>query len=350
VYDRARRPPAAGAGLQLAPNATRLLARLGVPRHLPRGRAVGASGLDLRHGVDGRVLGRVELGPACVAHYGAPHVTVLRADLAAALLATVGPHRVRLDRPVARVVEHGAGAGLVLADGSCVEADVVVGADGIRSAVRRHLGGGVPVASPHDMLRGLAPAPAGPPRVTVWVGRGRHCVTYPVAGRALVSVAASVPAAGERAWSAPATTAEALDAYAGWHPELRALLAAVAPLRRWALHEAPPLERWCTGRVALVGDAAHAMLPFLAQGANQAVEDAVALATVLDGAVAADVPHRLARYAALRRPRTAAVVAASRANAARPSSSPGAGSACSRAAFARDAATTAAVRGRRSAA
>ncbi len=338
VYDRVRTATGAGAGLQLAPNSTRLLARLGVPRHLARGRAVGAAGLDLRHGVDGRLLGRTELGAACVRHYGAPHVSVLRADLAAALLGAAGAHRVRLGVPVTAVVERAEVAELRFADGGSTEADLVVGADGIRSVVRRHLAGGDPVRSPHDMLRGVVPVgalpvPPGPPQVTVWIGRGQHCVHYPVAGRELVSVAASVPAREPRAWSAPATAQEALDAYEGWHPELRALLAAAHPLRRWALHDVEPLPRWSTGRVTLVGDSAHAMLPFLAQGANQAIEDAVALATVLEGAAAADVPGRLRRYDAVRLPRTGAVAMASKANADRLHAEPATGELDGRAAL-----------------
>jgi salicylate hydroxylase len=168
-------------------------------------------------------------------------------------------------------------------------ADLVIGADGIGSVVRAHLTVDEPRYSGLTVYRGLIPAARVPwsprtPRIRIWLGPGQHCVAYPVARGDAVSVVAGVPSPvpgpGE-SWTRPGDVADLVAAYAGWHPTVVDLLAAAPAVTRWDLYERPTPRRWCTDRVALVGDAAHPMLPVGAQGANQAVEDAVALATCL---------------------------------------------------------------------
>jgi salicylate hydroxylase len=207
-------------------------------------------------------------------------------------------------------------------DGSSATADLLVGADGIHSAVRGHLVRDAPRFSGETIYRGLVPAERVPellaePRVQLWLGPGRHCVAYPVRAGRLVSFGATTPAGGwiPESWSAPGRPEELAAAYQGWHPDVRALIAAAGSVGRWALHDRDPVARWGRGRITLIGDAAHPMLPFLAQGANQAIEDAVVLAGRLAALPAgADPRPALRRYEQLRRPRAEEVQRRSRAN------------------------------------
>ena len=147
------------------------------------------------------------------------------------------------------------------------------------------------------------------PTVVIWLGPGRHCVCYPISRGTLVSFVATAPAGDWRgeSWTAQARREELTDAYTGWHDEVRAVLGAADTVTRWALHDRDSVDRWSSDRVTLVGDAAHPMLPFGAQGANQAIEDAVALAACLRTANRDDVPAALKRYEEVRRPRTESV-------------------------------------------
>ncbi|HET6633857.1 MAG TPA: FAD-dependent monooxygenase [Streptomyces sp.] len=323
VYEQTRRFAEAGAGLQLAPNAVRVLHRLGL-REALRECAVRVETVETRRWDDGTPVAGIRLGAACEQLYGAPYYTVHRARLHAALSARLGTDAVSLGHRLTGLDEQQEDVGLHFADGRTRRASVAVGADGVHSRVRATIVPDAPVPARTDIYRGLVaaerlPAPLRAPRVRVWTGPGRHCVTYPVSADT-VSFAATVPAAEDaqcavgESWSAAGDPALLLDAYRGWHPLLRALFEAAGQVRRWALHDRDPVTRWCTARTALLGDAAHPMLPFMAQGANQAVEDAAALAVCLtDGH---PVPEALRRYAMLRIPRTTAVQQGSRANGA----------------------------------
>jgi salicylate hydroxylase len=190
------------------------------------------------------------------------------------------------------------------ADGTAVEADVVLGADGIRSTVREHLLADRPRFSGHAIFRGLVPAAAveHEDKVLIRMGPGQHCVSYPIAAGRLVSFAASSPAAeshGE-SWTSRASTGEVLAAYQGWHPEVLRLLSATDEVSVYLLHDREAVPSWGTGRVMLIGDAAHPMLPFGAQGASQGIEDALAVAAALAGATPATAPSALRRYEAVR--------------------------------------------------
>jgi salicylate hydroxylase len=297
VFEQASRLGDAGAGIQLAPNATRLLRRLGARL---ADVAVRPEAVELRRWDSGELIARTELGAACEASYGAPYYTLHRADLHRALAGLVDT--VSLGRRCLAVTEHTDLVELGLADGSTA-ADVVVGADGVHSMVRSTLDTRMARPSGLTVHRGLFTSDRLPwlrdrPAVRIWLGPGRHVVCYPVSGGAHISVTAVTRSDG---------------GYAGWHDEVQQVLAAAGRLRTWTLDDRPPLPRWHTRRVAVVGDAAHPMPPLGAQGANQAVEDAVVLAACLR--TGTDVAAALRRYERLRKPRVARVVAWVRANA-----------------------------------
>jgi len=180
--------------------------------------------------------------------------------------------------------------------------------------VRRLVGTDQPRFSGATVYRGLIPIDRVPwlrasAKVVVWLGPGQHCVCYPVSGGRAVSVSATSPAVTPPPQSA-SSSAEALATYAGWHEDVAGLLAAADRLTRWALYDRAPLARWCTQRCVVIGDAAHPMLPFIAQGATQAIEDAVTVAACLRSADKEDPAGALRRYEQIRRPRIGRVDAA----------------------------------------
>lgn len=308
-----------GAGVQLSPNATRALFSLGLEA---QARAIAATpeAAEVRDHRSGRLLLRNPLGEAAMARWGAPYWQAHRADLHAVLLAAAqaaGRTRFRLGASVAAVE----GASVVLGDGERLTGDAVVGCDGVRSVVRQSLWGeGAAHFTGEVAWRAVVPVerlPAGliRPIAAVWTGGGRHFVHYPVRGGALINFIAITEEADWRveSWSEPGDKAALAAAFSGWPPSVRALIGGADSVLRWALYGRPPLERWSKGAVTLLGDAAHPMLPFLAQGAGMAIEDAVVLARCLqDGE---GVEASLARYEAARRARTAKVQAWSRRNA-----------------------------------
>jgi salicylate hydroxylase len=308
VYERTRRLGEVGAGIQVGPNASRLLHRLGLADDL-RAAGVRPAAVELRHWRTGEPAARMPLGPVGESAYGAPYYTLHRAELHRALRRLVD--RVEVGRRCVGVVDRGGVAELRFDGAGPVTADLVIGADGIRSVIREALVGDAPYFSGITVYRGLTTRAAVESVVAVWLGPGRHCVWYPISDE-LINVVASVPEAsgGGEEWTAPGRVADLIAAYDGWHPAVRRIVAGLDAVTRWSLHERPALPRLCTARVALVGDAAHPMLPFGAQGASQAIEDAAALAICLRGAGATDVPTALRRYDALRRPRLARVAAA----------------------------------------
>ncbi|MEU7646382.1 FAD-dependent monooxygenase [Streptomyces huasconensis] len=321
VYEQTDRLAEAGAGVQLAPNATRLLRRLGLRDRL-RSVAVTPQAIDMRRWDDGTLLQRTTLGAACHDRFGAPYYTVHRADLHSSLLSLVPPAQLHLGARCVAVTQDAGEARLHLSDGTMVAADLVVGADGIHSVAREQIVADRPRYSGQTIYRGLVPAERVPHllsdhRVRLWFGPDRHCVCYPVSSGRQVSFGATVPASGwrEESWSAQGNVAELAAAYAGWHEDVTRMIGAAETVGRWALHDRDTIDRLSSSRVTVIGDAAHPMLPFQAQGANQAIEDAVVLAACL-----ADVrPNRLdaalRRYERIRLPRTARIQRQSRDNA-----------------------------------
>jgi salicylate hydroxylase len=321
VFEQATLAGEVGAGVQLAPNATRLLHRLGLGDRL-RDIAVLVNAIEMRRWDDNSMLRRTPLGVECEEYFGAPYYTVHRAELHRCLLERLPEGIVHLGRHCTQLREHSGGVSVRFADGSSTTADLVVGADGIHSRVRGLLAREEPRYSGQSIYRALIPARRVPflleePNVVLWLGPGQHCVAYPISGCDRISLAATVPEPrwGAEAWSAPGCVEDLVEAYAGWNPEVRALTLAPRTVSRWALHDRDWLPRWSTKRVTMIGDAAHPMLPFFAQGANQAIEDAVALAACLRDVGPDGIADALARYERIREPRTSEVQRISRANA-----------------------------------
>lgn len=320
VYEQAERLTEIGAGVQVAPNAARLLHRLGLSDAL-RAVAVAPEAIEMRRWDDGRLLQRTELGSLCRRRFGAPYYTVHRADLHSCLLSLVPSDRVRLGARLDAVTQSPDEARLHLSDGTTVAADLVVGADGIRSIAREQIVADQPRYSGQTIYRGLVPAERVPflltsHRVRLWFGPDQHCVCYPVSSGRQVSFGATVSASDwrEESWTARGDVTALAAAYAGWHPDVARLIGAAETVSRWALHDRESVDRLSSARVALIGDAAHPMLPFQAQGANQAIEDAVVLAACLAEAGQDGLSTALRRYEQIRLPRTTRIQQQSRAN------------------------------------
>jgi salicylate hydroxylase len=319
VYEQASALGEVGAGLVVAPNAARLLRRLPSEFGLERAGVVLETGWEFRRWADGSVLFAQQLGEACARRYGEHTWTMHRAGLLAVLRSAIPDKAVKLGRRCTGVTQDADGVTLTFSTGGPVRADVVVAADGTHSVLRDH----VTTASPPResglcAWRSLVPAPAAPafarrPVQTLWLGYRRHLVHYPVSGGRLVNIVAFSPArAGEvESWSAVGRVADLAAEFAGWDPRLGQLIAAAERVGRWSVLDRAPLPRWVNGRIALLGDAAHSMLPFYAQGAGQAVEDAAALAICLAAGPWAP-PAALARYERVRLPRATRVQEASR--------------------------------------
>ncbi|GIF76680.1 FAD-dependent monooxygenase [Asanoa siamensis] len=316
VFEQAAVVGTAGAGIQLAPNATRILASLGLLGSV-RQVAVAPTSFEFRRWDDGRLLSATPLGPAVLSAYGAPYLHVHRGDLVALLAGAV---------PVeagARCVDVSPDGEVVLADGRRERADLVVGADGIHSVVRRSILGAADARfTGHVAYRGLIPADrvAGLPvarTATVRMGPGRHCVHYFVSSGRLLNVVCVVEESRwtRESWTDVGDPLEVRAAFAGWDPVVSALAGALSAPLKWALFDREPIPRWSKDAVTLLGDACHPMLPYGAQGAAQAIEDAFVLAACV--ADSSDVPAALARYEALRHDRTARVQDLSRGNATR---------------------------------
>ncbi|GAA4558909.1 FAD-dependent monooxygenase [Pseudonocardia xishanensis] len=318
VYEQAERVAEVGAGLVVAPNAARVLRRIGVLEGL-RDRAVRLeTGWEFRRWQDGRVLSAEELGTTCERLYGEHTYTVHRADLLAAIQAQVPAEAVVLGHRCVGLTRVGELTRLEFDGRPPVEADVVIGADGVHSTVRNALFG-VSRATDSGIcaFRALVPADRAPefarrPAQTLWIGPDRHLVHYPVSGGASVNLVAFAPAGDDatESWTAMATTDELLAEFGGWDPRLTDLVRSAGVPGRWALLDREPLPQWSEEGVTLLGDAAHPMFPFFAQGAAQAIEDAAVLAGCLADGLA-DPSAALRRYEGLRIPRTARLQEAS---------------------------------------
>ncbi|HEY8050113.1 MAG TPA: FAD-dependent monooxygenase [Ramlibacter sp.] len=316
-----------GAGIQLGPNVTRILDRWSLGDAIRRC-AGEPDTLVVRDAAHGHELGRLEFGPAFTRRYGAPYFTIHRADLQQVLLAATRDAGVapELDARVIGAGQQDDDVHVVLANGEIAQADVLIAADGVWTSLREHVVADGP-AQPtgHFAFRALAPQTSLPAalrssRVTLWLAPKMHAVSYPVrAGEELnVVVLVESALAPAQGWEAVGAESDLLPALQGACGELRRLVEAMPAWGLWALHDRPPLagaHEMARGRIALLGDAAHPMLPYLAQGAGMAIEDADALASVFADATAANAPAALARYAHARWRRCAQVQARARRNA-----------------------------------
>jgi len=306
-----------GAGIQTAPNASRILIGLGLR---PQLEAIHTEPLDQvrRRWKDGSVIGMTALGEFCKQTYNAPYWHYHRAEL----------HKVILDACLASdrpgpVVEVLTGRKVVALDqsdprrpaavteqGDRYSSDVLLGADGIRSTVRDLMGAPDNLCFSGEMaFRTLIPGNliAADPATrwlvdrfqsTIWYGPDRHLVHYMIRGGEYLNVVAIVPstAEAEQMWTVPSTVQEMVDAFGGWDDRVEAMLSKAKEVSCWALYYRRRDPIWLDGRVALLGDACHAMLPYQAQGASQAMEDAAVLAEELGAVTAADVEGALRRY------------------------------------------------------
>jgi salicylate hydroxylase len=319
IFEQARDLRALGAGLQLSPNAVRVLHGLGLAADLRRD-AVAVESLRFLRWSDDAPLACLPLGARGEQAFGAPYYAIHRADLHRALLATLPADVLELGAACSEVREEDERVSITFRDGRRVEADVAVGADGIHSSVRTGVANDTPRYTGHVIYRGLIEADRFPllakvPEVRVWLGPGQHLVSYPISAGRLIyfGATATLERWPVRAWSVPAGPGELAAAYRGWSDTVQTLIASAQEITCWALHDRPPLRRWGGRRTALVGDAAHSMLPFMAQAANQAIEDAVVLVSCLRGGIRTSASLR--RYQRLRRPRVDRIHALSRANA-----------------------------------
>lgn len=305
-----------GAGLQLSPNGARVLAELGLGDRLAEVGTTPARVVFRRWQDDSVLLSR-PMGGAAVERFGHPYYNVYRPDLVAILAEAASEVPVRFKATVTAVhqPEDGSGAEVELADGDRLRADLVVGADGIHSRVRQSLFGPQSTRfSGWIAYRALVPrkaVPDEPIEATNRVGPGSHVVSYFVGPRQRhLNLVCIVPEADweVESWNEPGDLRELRSHFASWSPQLNAILDHVSePIFRWALHDRRPLDRWSVGRVTLLGDACHPMVPFMAQGACQAIEDAAILARCLESADASvpnDVASALSIYEATRHPRT----------------------------------------------
>ena len=317
VYEQAAEISEIGAGLVVAPNAVRLLRRLGRIELFQKTAVPLEVGWEFRRWQDGRVLFSQRMGADCERLYGEWCYTAHRADLLDTLLSAVPEPGPRLGARCVRVRRVGDRAELRFADGSAATADVVIGADGTHSVVREAVLNGEAPGPPRFSgvcaYRCLVPADQAPefalrPVQTLWLGPGHHFVHYPITAGRYVNLVGVAPAGDWQieSWTAEGRIEDLRAEFADWDPQLTSLLGAADRTGRWALLDRDPLPRWTDGPIAVTGDAAHPMFPFLGQGAAQAIEDAAVLARCLAGD-AGDPPAALRRYEALRKPRTTRV-------------------------------------------
>lgn len=320
VYEQARELKEVGAGVQLAANGTRVLHALGLSEEL-KALSCEAQGKEIRHWRTGETWKLFDLGPASIERYGFPYFTVYRPDLLEVLARAVRrfkPDAIHLGARCAGLEQDTAAVTLKLQDGA-VSGDALVGADGVHSAIRQALfGADRPAFTGVIAWRGIVPMERLPKHMarmvgSNWVGPGGHVVHYPLRAGKLMNFVGALERADWQveSWSARGTNAELLADFRGWHEDIQAFIREIDTPYKWALMVRPPLDRWSVGRVTLLGDAAHSMLPFLAQGAVMAVEDGYVLARCL---AAHPVEEALRRYEAARRERTRRTVEGSAAN------------------------------------
>lgn len=309
-----------GAGVTLSPNAMKGLDHIGVME------SVAAAGVEptkqrIQHWKDGKTLVSMERADAR-AKYGAPYVTIHRADLHAELTNAARSAGVNLRTNAAAVSTEG--TIVVLSNGERVESDVIIAADGIKSVVRERFEPVQATFTGHVAWRALVPVQGAIVPITEWpgihIGPGRMITRYPVRGGTLLNMVFFARQDGwtDDGWSIPSDSGDLARTYEGWCEEVQVMIAAAStvPLFKWAINARQSLDDWTVdGNVALLGDAAHAMTPFLGHGAACAIEDAVVLSRAL--AASDTVAEGLNRYVAARHDRASFIQAESNANADR---------------------------------
>ncbi|MGZ5881111.1 MAG: FAD-dependent monooxygenase [Xanthobacteraceae bacterium] len=322
VYEQADKFARVGAGIQQSPNAVRVHRGLGIEDRLREVAFHPASSLN-RDATSGRVTNDHPLGRELEQRYGAPYLTLHRGDLHDALASIVPGVCVHLGKKLVAINARGARIELSFADGSEVEADAVIGADGVHSLIRDYVAGpeqprfigrlAYRTTFPAARLHGVE---IGPSR-TKWWGADRHIVIYFVtAARDEVYFTTSQPERADwitkESWSTKGDLGEMRAAFADFHPDVRAVLAAAPEVHKWGIFERDPLPTWRKGRIVLLGDACHPMTPYMASGAAMALEDAAVLARCVEEVD--DIADAFRLYEATRKPRASMVQTGSSAN------------------------------------
>ena len=323
VFEQAQRFARVGADINLTPNAVRALDGIGVGEAL-RDHAARPKFRISRMWDTGEETSRLGMAEEAEAKYGAPQLTLHRADLMSALEGALPSECVRLGHRANSVTQDEGGVTIGFTDGSTARVDALIGADGIHSVARTALfGQESPRFTGVVAFRAVVPAErlAGQPNLdsfTKWWGPTpeSQIVTFPLnRGRDIFIFATTAQESWRHeSWTQPGSVEELRGFYAAYHAEARALLDACDEVLKTALWERDPMPEWSRGRVTLMGDAAHPMLPFMAQGAGMAIEDAIVLARALTGVSMQAVPAALLRYEEARRARTARIQLGSRAN------------------------------------
>jgi salicylate hydroxylase len=314
VYEQARALREVGAGIQISPNASRILHELGLTDALAK-LGVRPLAIHQRRWDNGRTLLKAPLGDTVVAAFGFPYYQSHRADVLSMLINALPAERLHIGHRMIAFTDHGDRVEAEFDNGTRVTADILVGADGIHSTVRRLLFGPAnPRFTGCAAYRGLIPAE----RIRhlnidvttqIWMGPGKHIIVYYVAGRRFVNLVGIIEQdswTGE-SWTDRGDVRDLRAAFADWDPELRAIIETMEETFIWGLFDRAPLPHWSVGRATLLGDACHPMLPFIAQGAAQALEDGASLTACL--ASSSEVPGALAHYEKMRLPRTSRVQA-----------------------------------------
>ena len=306
-----------GAGVQITPNGVKVVRDLGLEKRFREFGFLPDSilGLDWH---SGKTVFRTPL-TECDRLYGAPYIQIHRADLQSVLRASVPDSAIALSARCVGVRNEGKSAVAVFADGSEVESDLIVAADGVKSAIRQSLfGDGAPRFTGHICWRSLVPCESPDfdlvsPDTTIWFGPNGHIVTYYVKAGKAVNIAAILETTTwqEESWNVRSSKEEIASAYSGWHPRLQRLFARSEEIYKWGLFVREPLSSWSNGRITLLGDAAHPMLPYLSQGAAMSMEDGLVLARMA-AKYGTDVSAALRAYEMLRVPRATRVQLTSR--------------------------------------
>ena len=314
IYEQAKQFTRLGAGIQMSPNAMKVLRTIGLEQSL-RAIAFRPPGQLSREWDTGKILLEVPFGDVVENRNGAPYLLMHRGDLHLLLAKTVPQERVHLGRKLTGLHDTGSTVRLEFADGSTAEADAVIGADGVHSTVREHLlGAEKPTYTGRVAYRTTFPASLlGGMTIddcTKWWGPDRHIVIYFVTrARDEVYFVTSVPESDWTAesWSMKGDMGELRRAFEGFHPQVEAVLKACPEAHKWAINVREPLPRWSEGRIALLGDSCHPMTPYMAQGAATAMEDAAVLARCLDGVDRSGVHAAFKTFEGARKERTAQI-------------------------------------------
>jgi salicylate hydroxylase len=323
VYEQAPQLGEVGAGIQISSNGSRVLYALGLEQALDAV-AVLPSRRQIRHWSTGETWDWLELGATTAKRYGTPHLMLHRADLHGVLANAVHrlkPDAVHLAKRCVGIAQSKEHVEVVFADGASASADYLVGADGIHSKVREHLfGPDQPEFTGVVAWRAVVPMASLPPHIsstvgTNWLGPKGHMLHYPIRRGELMNFISLVERDDWRieSWTVAGTRDELARDYPGWHPDVHVIIENITIPFKWALMVRAPMQRWSQGRITLLGDACHPILPFLGQGGVMAIEDGYVIAACLEKYLD-DPAAAFARYEDIRKERTAAVVRTAHAN------------------------------------